>query len=129
MKMRYEYKVPVFNSGPFLPHFTGEECLECGACENACPVGALIVVDMQVIPNLDDCLGCGLCASACPKGNFTMVKHEERVDREPGRFRMILSLIYAYAVLIPSVAIFKLFTGSQMYKHDQPPRKVDLYKG
>lgn len=131
MKMRYNYKVPVFNSGPFLPHIDEEKCVRCGACAKACPVGALKFEKGELTLNTDDCLGCGLCAAACKDGIRYMVKHEERVreDYEPGTLRMILSMLYAYCCLVPGVFIYKLVTGSQMYKHSNPPRDSDIFRG
>lgn len=131
MKMRYEYKVPIFNSGPYLPHYDTEKCKLCGACVKACPVNAIKIENGEIMLNKDDCMGCGLCASACKNEARYMVKHEERVrqDYEPGTLRMWLSLLYAYCGLIPAVLIYKLFAGSQMYKHNALPRDSDIFRG
>ncbi len=41
-------------------------CIECGACEGECPVGAITAGDGKYVINADECLGCGACAGVCP---------------------------------------------------------------
>lgn len=42
-----------------------DKCVGCGACVDACPFGALSLVDDMVVVN-DKCTGCGACLLACP---------------------------------------------------------------
>lgn len=43
-------------------------CEACGACERACPFGAISISACGVARvNEELCRGCGLCAAACPK--------------------------------------------------------------
>ncbi|HNZ64317.1 MAG TPA: electron transfer flavoprotein subunit alpha [Smithella sp.] len=42
-----------------------DKCIGCGACIDACPFGALSLVDDMVVVN-DKCTGCGACLLACP---------------------------------------------------------------
>jgi electron transfer flavoprotein alpha subunit len=42
-----------------------DKCVGCGACIDACPFGALSLVDDKVVVN-DKCTGCGACLLACP---------------------------------------------------------------
>jgi ferredoxin len=44
------------------------DCRQCGACEEACPLGIRVAQDAD----LDQCIGCGLCLYACPTGNLSM---------------------------------------------------------
>jgi len=50
-------------------HFVPKVCVQCGKCEEACPVGAIhreengaYVIDRQ------ECTDCGICVEACPFG-------------------------------------------------------------
>ncbi len=43
-----------------------DECTNCGACEDVCPVGCIAEVgDVREI-NPDECIDCGACKDACP---------------------------------------------------------------
>ncbi|ABZ84034.1 4fe-4S ferredoxin, iron-sulfur binding domain protein, putative [Heliomicrobium modesticaldum Ice1] len=43
-----------------------DACVACGACEDACPVNAIIKGDVYSIT--DACIDCGTCADTCPAG-------------------------------------------------------------
>ena len=45
-----------------------DECLCCGACERACPAGAISERQDHFAINGDACIGCGACEDACPAG-------------------------------------------------------------
>lgn len=43
-----------------------DQCVNCGACEADCPVGAISeAADTRVI-DADKCISCGACAASCP---------------------------------------------------------------
>ena len=43
-------------------------CVSCGACADACPVGAISQGDSQSQIDANACLDCGSCADTCPNG-------------------------------------------------------------
>ena len=43
-----------------------DECISCGACTDACPVGCISEGDGKYVINADECISCGSCADACP---------------------------------------------------------------
>lgn len=51
-----------------MAYTISDECLSCGACVEACPVGAISEGDGKFVIDADACLDCGACAAACPVG-------------------------------------------------------------
>ncbi len=51
-----------------MAYTISDECVSCGACVEACPVGAISEGDGKFVIDADACLDCGACAGACPVG-------------------------------------------------------------
>jgi formate hydrogenlyase subunit 6/NADH:ubiquinone oxidoreductase subunit I len=43
-----------------------DDCVNCGACENVCPVNAISEVEDKRFIDAETCIDCGACADVCP---------------------------------------------------------------
>ena len=46
-------------------------CVSCGACEGACPVGAISAGDGKFEIDKDKCIDCGAYEGGCPTGSIS----------------------------------------------------------
>ncbi|MFI3257261.1 MAG: 4Fe-4S binding protein [Spirochaetales bacterium] len=49
-----------------MAHKITEECVNCGACENECPVNAISEGDGVRVIAADTCIDCSACTAVCP---------------------------------------------------------------
>jgi len=51
-----------------IPKYDPSKCVQCGACVNNCPGGAITIEPLKIDPG--KCIGCGSCLTICPVGAF-----------------------------------------------------------
>ena len=49
-----------------LAHTITDECINCGACEDSCPVNAISESGDKRVIAADTCIDCGACVDTCP---------------------------------------------------------------
>lgn len=64
------FPVPAYRAVPSVDRNRCAEAAGCSLCADACPFGALSVVDGGLELDKDRCKPCGRCVSACPREAF-----------------------------------------------------------
>jgi ferredoxin len=49
-----------------MAYIITDDCVNCGACADQCPVEAIAEADGKYVINADTCVDCGSCADQCP---------------------------------------------------------------
>ncbi len=49
-----------------MPRKVTDACIQCGACINECPVGAISEGETQSVIDPEQCIDCGACQGVCP---------------------------------------------------------------
>jgi ferredoxin len=47
-------------------HNITDDCTNCGACDDVCPVDAISEKGNKHVIDLDTCIDCGACDDVCP---------------------------------------------------------------
>jgi len=56
----------VTTGGRIMAYTINTDCINCGACEGACPVSCIAPGDEYYVIDPDVCIDCGVCVDACP---------------------------------------------------------------
>jgi ferredoxin len=64
-------------------------CVDCGACAEVCPFGALSMEDGALVIDDDACMGCGVCVAKCPQEALSL--SQDPAKGEPLRIRELLA--------------------------------------
>lgn len=49
-----------------MAHTISDECINCGACDDSCPVNAISEAGDKRVIAADSCIDCGACVDTCP---------------------------------------------------------------
>ena len=49
-----------------MAYVIGDNCVNCGTCADACPLGIISEGDGKYVIDADTCISCGACAGTCP---------------------------------------------------------------
>jgi ferredoxin len=49
-----------------LAHTISDECINCGACDDSCPVNAISESGDKRVIDADTCIDCAACVDTCP---------------------------------------------------------------
>ena len=71
------YGTPMVASSGYIARVDETSCNACGACETACPFGAIKMNGIASV-KWDVCMGCGVCTSQCPSGVMALVRDERK---------------------------------------------------
>ena len=58
------------------PVINTDDCIGCGACADACPMGVIEVEDVATVADADSCVGCEACLGACPVEAITEIAED-----------------------------------------------------
>lgn len=49
-----------------MSHTITDDCTNCAACEDSCPVNAISEQGSKRVIDADTCIDCGACVDSCP---------------------------------------------------------------
>jgi len=79
----------------YIARIDNELCLECGTCQEKCPVDAISSINNLLSVQNDWCLGCGVCARSCETGALKMESRPRKHDIPEDTLRkVVVAAIY-----------------------------------
>lgn len=88
---RFGYPNVVVTSN-YLARIDSDECIQCEACVEACPIDAIVDGENNGCPTVDEslCLGCGVCALQCQSESLKLEARDKRVYYPEDTFERII---------------------------------------
>jgi len=77
LEVMAKYGAPMVAASGHVAQVDEALCSACGACEEACPFGAVKVNGTAVV-NWDACMGCGVCTGQCSNGAVSLARDERK---------------------------------------------------
>lgn len=71
------YNAPMFAPSGYVAAADTSLCDGCGACERACPFGAVRINGTAAV-KWERCMGCGVCTRQCPNAALSLVRDEKK---------------------------------------------------
>ena len=63
-----------------MAYVIGDNCVNCGTCADACPLGIISEGDGKYVIDADQCVECGTCAAECPNDAITQEYDQKTKD-------------------------------------------------
>lgn len=57
---------PILEGGKTVAHTITDDCTNCAACEDSCPVNSISEQGNKRVIDADTCIDCGACVDTCP---------------------------------------------------------------
>lgn len=93
-----------------------EKCIGCGACESACPFGAISLKDGKAVVDGEKCRFCGSCIEVCGMKAITMQKDEVKDAVDKSLYKGVWVYAEQRHSEISSVVYELLNKGSELAK-------------
>ncbi len=95
---------------------SSEKCVGCGACQSACPFGAIEVTGGKAVVNEEACRLCGSCVEVCPVKAIEMHKEEVKNGVNKDEYRGVWVYAEQRHGEISSVVYELLNKGAELAK-------------
>ena len=64
--LRFPLGKTILEGGRTVSHSITDDCTNCAACEDSCPVNAISEQGSKRVIDADTCIDCGACVDTCP---------------------------------------------------------------
>jgi polyferredoxin len=91
-------------AGPTRIHRSEKSCVQCKACDRACP--SRLLVSKKLTVNSPECVGCMACIAACPKNDTLAMRSTGIGNRRwtPHKAGVFLAVFFVLTVYMASIS-------------------------